>query len=254
MVRSVHGEMSHAQAGCSSPRRAEPVAEPDGEVAAGAVAADRDRPRRDPLPAEPPPRGHRVLVRRRERMLRRQPVGDRERPHPRRPPGLRHQPPVAQDRARAEPAAVEEDQHPRRVAPRRQREFAGHAVDVRRLEPDVVGDRPCRADLLDPRPPLGPAGGPRLGGQHLADRVDLGPAHSPLPLCLIMRTLSHATASSREPPMDTATTDVNQVLTFGREKLARKQLLFAAIAAGVGVAQRARRRRRRRAVPMSAGA
>jgi len=35
--------------------------------------------------------------------------------------------------------------------------------------------------------------------------------------------------------MDTAPADVSKVLTFGREKLAGKQLLFAAIAAGVGV-------------------
>lgn len=35
--------------------------------------------------------------------------------------------------------------------------------------------------------------------------------------------------------MDTTPADVNKVLVFGREKLARKQLLFAAIAAGVGV-------------------
>jgi hypothetical protein len=34
--------------------------------------------------------------------------------------------------------------------------------------------------------------------------------------------------------MDATPTDVNAVLTFGREKLARKQLVFAAIAAGVG--------------------
>ena len=36
--------------------------------------------------------------------------------------------------------------------------------------------------------------------------------------------------------MDTAPADVNRVLSFGREKLARKQLLFAAVAAVVGVA------------------
>ncbi len=35
--------------------------------------------------------------------------------------------------------------------------------------------------------------------------------------------------------MDRRITDVNQVLTFGREKLARRMLLFAAIAAGVGL-------------------
>jgi hypothetical protein len=35
--------------------------------------------------------------------------------------------------------------------------------------------------------------------------------------------------------MALALDDVNRVLTFGREKLAQKQLLFAAIAAGVGI-------------------
>ncbi len=35
--------------------------------------------------------------------------------------------------------------------------------------------------------------------------------------------------------MATAGTDVKQILTFGREKLARKQLLFAAVCAGVGL-------------------
>jgi len=35
--------------------------------------------------------------------------------------------------------------------------------------------------------------------------------------------------------MQAAITDVNAILSFGREKLARKQLLFAAVAAGVGL-------------------
>lgn len=41
--------------------------------------------------------------------------------------------------------------------------------------------------------------------------------------------------TTKDTPVDAATTDVNKVLTFGREKLARKMLLFGLIAAVVGL-------------------
>ena len=52
MVRSVQGEASQAQAGRGLAGRAQSVDQTDGEVAAGAVAADRDVLRRDPLRAQ----------------------------------------------------------------------------------------------------------------------------------------------------------------------------------------------------------
>jgi hypothetical protein len=41
--------------------------------------------------------------------------------------------------------------------------------------------------------------------------------------------------TTKDTPVDAATTDINKVLTFGREKLARKMLPFGLIAAGVGL-------------------
>src|SRR5580700_9707318 len=88
---------------------------------------------------------------------------------------------MALDRARAIAAAVEEQQHARRIAARRQRPFAGDAAEIDAFERDVAGHRPDRADLLDPRPPLGPAHRSRLRYQQRADRIDIaGHARTPI--------------------------------------------------------------------------
>ncbi len=110
-------------------------------------------------------------------MLRRETIADGERAHCPCPPGFGHHPAVAQDRARAISAAVKEHQHSRRVAGGSNRPFAGHAVEIDRLELDVVGNRPDRPDLVDAIAPLLPAHRPRLGAKKGADSVDFALGH-----------------------------------------------------------------------------
>jgi hypothetical protein len=54
------------------------------------------------------------------------------------------------------------------------RPFALDPIEIDRFELDIVGDRPDRADLLDPASPLFPAHRPRLGAQESANGVDFG--------------------------------------------------------------------------------
>ena len=57
------------------------------------------------------------------------------------------------------------------------RPFAFDAVEIDRLELDVVGDRPDRSDLLDPASALLPADRPRLGAEESANGVDFALSH-----------------------------------------------------------------------------
>ena len=150
IVRSVQGEASHAQAGCSSPAarsrliseivRLPPALSPPTAMSRAEIPCLRRNA----------PRRHRILVRRRIRMLGRKPVVDREREHARRAARLGHHPAMADDRARAISAAVKEHQHARGIAAWHDRPFTLHAAEIDRLEPHVIGDRPGRADFVDP--------------------------------------------------------------------------------------------------------
>jgi hypothetical protein len=71
---------------------------------------------------------------------------------------------MAADRAGAIAAAVEEEENAGGIAACNDRPFPSYAVDIDRLELDVVGDRPDRADFVDALAAFGPADGPRLGG------------------------------------------------------------------------------------------
>ena len=110
-------------------------------------------------------------------MLGREPVFDRKRPRPGRPPRFGDHPAMAHNRARAIAAAVEEEQHPGGIAARNDRPFALEAIDVDRFELDVAGDRPDGANLLDALPPLLPPNRPRLAFQQVADGVDFARSH-----------------------------------------------------------------------------
>src|SRR3954466_5649854 len=123
-------------------RRAQSVDQRDRQVPAGAVAADRDRAGREALRTQKAPGGERVLMRGREGMLGRKAVADRERAPARRASDLRHHTAVAQDRARAKAASVEEQQHARGVGAGRDRPLPRHAAAIDRLAADVVGDGP----------------------------------------------------------------------------------------------------------------
>ena len=107
------------------------------EPAAGAVAADRD-----PAPARSPGKqetvtGQRIVEGSGERVFGCQPVAHRQGAHPGRTPGLRRHDPMAGDRARAIPAAMQGHQHAEFVAAGRERPFARHAAGIDGFEADV---------------------------------------------------------------------------------------------------------------------
>ena len=57
------------------------------------------------------------------------------------------------------------------------RPFARNAVEIDRLELDVLSDRPNRADLIEAAAALRPADRPRLGAEKRANSVDFGFRH-----------------------------------------------------------------------------
>ena len=165
MVRSVHGETSHAQAGKSSPKRlSSPIS---ATVSPPPALSPPTAMRLAAYPSfrEDAPRGQRVVARRRKWMLGGQAIGDGQRPHAPCPARFGRHPPVAQDGARAIAAAVKEHQHAGGVAAGRDRPFARHAAEISRLELHVVGDRPHGADLVNAAAALLPAHRPRLGAR-----------------------------------------------------------------------------------------
>ena len=72
---------------------------------------------------------------------------------------------------------MEEEENAGGVTAGSDRPFARHAVEIDRVERDVVGHRPDGADLVEPPAPFGPADGSRLGGQQRADGIDFALAH-----------------------------------------------------------------------------
>lgn len=106
-------------------------------------------------------------------MFGREPIGDRERARPRRAPRLRDHPPVAENRTRAIPAAVEKQQRAGGIGARRERPLGVESADSRRLKGDIRRDGPHRPDLLDARATLGPADRPGLCGKQRANVVDV---------------------------------------------------------------------------------
>jgi hypothetical protein len=72
---------------------------------------------------------------------------------------------------------VKKQEHPRRIAARRQRPFGRNAVGIGRLEPDVGGERRRRTDGIEPFASLGESGGSGPGAQQLAHGIDLAMGH-----------------------------------------------------------------------------
>src|SRR5262249_61443599 len=95
-----------------------------GRPPPAAAAADRTAPRRNPRLPEKKPCRQRVVECRRERMLRRQTVSDRQRAHFCGAACLRYHSPVAADRTRAVSTAMEKQQNARGVAAYNIRPFA----------------------------------------------------------------------------------------------------------------------------------
>ena len=197
-IDRVLGRKACARHGQVGPRRYEPRAsrllfagraqvidQRGREPAAGTVAADRDLRRRDALRLQKAPGGQRIVKRGGERMLRGQAIRDGERADARRPARLAHQPAVAAQRARAIAAAVKEEQHAPLLAPGHDRPLARDAAEIDAGKLNIGGDRPDRADFVDPRPPFGPTLRPRLGTQQCPDDADLARGHrSPFAMML----------------------------------------------------------------------
>jgi len=101
-----------------------------GEIAAGTIAADGDLRRQIGLLAQEAPCRHGVFIRGRKRMFGREAVADRERADSRRASGLGHHAAMAENRARAITAAVEEHQHTRCIAAGRDRPFGLNAAEI----------------------------------------------------------------------------------------------------------------------------
>src|SRR5215813_1577015 len=98
-------------------------------------------------------------------MLRRQAILDRKRADAGRPSGLAHQPAVTAQRARAIAAAMKKEEHASFLAPRYDGPLGRDAPDLDAGKLHIGGNRPDRADFVDPRPPFGPSPRPRLGTQ-----------------------------------------------------------------------------------------
>jgi hypothetical protein len=128
----------------------------------GAVATYGDTISRDALPAHETPRRHRILVRRRIRVLRRKSVADRQRAHASCAARLRHHPAVTPDRTGAVAAAVEEYQYLRPAAAGRKQPLARNAIAVDGFEQYIVCYRPNRPHLIETLTTLRPSDRPRL--------------------------------------------------------------------------------------------
>src|SRR5262249_30330406 len=99
-------------------------------------------------------------------------------------------------------AAVKEQQHPRGVAARDDRPLPGDAADVHCLHQDLVRDGPDGSYLVEALPSVRPAGGTRLGSQHLPNGLDLTPRH-----CLLVPRV----AVERTPGVSTQAISPQQV-------------------------------------------
>ena len=178
------------------------------QIRARAVAADRNLFGRVAVAAQAPPDGQRVVARGRKRMLGGQAVGGGQGAQAPCPSGLGHQSAVADNRTRAIASAMKVDQHAGGVGARDDRPFALDAVEIDRLELDVVRDRPGRPDLLDPATAFFPADRPRLGAEESANGVDFGLRHPLPPTCPAHSTRAANTinrcASATSRSMDVA--------------------------------------------------
>ncbi len=72
---------------------------------------------------------------------------------------------------------MEKQQYAGGIAVGRDRPFAGHAVDVDRIEPHVIGCRPNGADLVEALAPFRPPDGSWFGAQQFADGVNFIVTH-----------------------------------------------------------------------------
>ena len=173
MRRSTQGETSQHAAGSAYPAsrsamvvaraRFPPALSPPMTMRSGA----------QPWSQQEAPGGQRIVALRGKGVLRRQAEADRQRADAGEPPDVADHAAVARDGARAIAAAMEVEQHARRVAARRERPFRGNVADPHRREGDAGLGRIDAADLVHARAALRPAGRARLRGEELPQVFDV---------------------------------------------------------------------------------
>ena len=195
--------MHQPQPGCGSPASRIADHRRDDEAAAGAVAGDRDAAGPDAARQQKAVAGERVVDRRRERVLGRQPVVERQRRDLGGAAGLGHQMPVAVERADHIAAAVQVEERRVALVARGEGPFGGDAVRRRRLDPDIGGDPVFQAARVDVAAALPVVVGPRPARELCPQRADFLVAHLRL---LIRRLPAHragirvaGAGSSRQP-------------------------------------------------------
>jgi hypothetical protein len=112
-------------------------------------------------------------------MFRSEAISDGKRPHPGCAARLHYQPAVTEDGAGAIAPAMKVHQDAGRVASRDNRPFPRYPARIDSSQGDVLGHWPNRAYLVEALTAFCPSGRPRLRGQQLTDRCNLGlvPVH-----------------------------------------------------------------------------
>jgi hypothetical protein len=145
----------------------------DGEAAAGAFAGDRNASRLDALREEEGISAKRVLERCRKWMLGREAIIERERTRTGLPAGLRDHVTMAIERSRNIAAAVKEEDRAAGVGHGSLGPLGSHAIRVDRRDAHIRRQPILRAERIEALAPLGKPGGPGLGGEDLANGLDL---------------------------------------------------------------------------------
>ncbi len=104
---------------------------------------------RDALLSDKMPRRQRIIERRREWMLRRQPITNRQRPYPGSSARLRYHPAMTENGTGAIATPMEKHQDAGSITAGNDRPFSRHAADIEAGELHVIGYRPNRTDLVE---------------------------------------------------------------------------------------------------------
>src|SRR5262249_30285737 len=162
IVRSVHGDTSHAQAGSASLSSRSilinatvsppPALSPPSPICAAAMPCCRRKRQAAP----------RVLAVGREGSRAHKPIANCQRSHPGGPACLGYHAPVAEDRTGAIATAMEKHQNASVIAAWNNRPLSRYAAEVDRSDLHVLGYGPNGTDLVEALSPLGPTNRSRL--------------------------------------------------------------------------------------------
>jgi hypothetical protein len=157
---------------------AQPTDQRHGQAGPGAVTADRDVCSRNTLVPQKTPYRQRVVVRCRERMFGREPIGNGQRAYSRSSTSLGHQATMTKDRTRTIAATMKKQKNTRGIAARNDRPFSRYAVRISRGKFHILGDGPDRTNFIQAPSSRRPSARSRLGTQQRTDRVDFALNHA----------------------------------------------------------------------------